>query len=171
MERALGDDAYAQFLVTGRHPTTRHERLGPLPLRFGEEVLGMHRRTTGPVTVTGRLQLPWPRALGTPPWAVAGQLSTRRRIWVVRGAWRRRTLMEAIDRQLSAGTPVPLYVGSRLLPRHVVLLTAADTAGWDCYEPHHGDRRRVDRRDFLGGTLSLAGWSRPWFAVLLRPAP
>jgi len=168
IERALRDDDYARFLVTGRHPATGFERLGHLGDRFREEVLGMHRRTTGPVAVTGRLQLPWPRALGTPPWAVAGQLSQPGRARVVRWAWRRRALLDLIDAQVAVGTTVPLYVGSRWLPRHVVLVTRADDETLECYEPGRGRLVRLTRQSFIDGTLGLAGWTRPWCAVLPR---
>lgn len=33
---------------------------------FEVETLAMHRRTTSSVDISGRLQFPWPRALGTP---------------------------------------------------------------------------------------------------------
>ena len=67
VERALRDEGYAHLLLAG-----------DLEARFRAEALGMHRRTTGLVSLAGRLQLPWPRALGTPPWAVAGQLAPSR---------------------------------------------------------------------------------------------
>ena len=152
VERALRDDGYALFVLD----------------RFGDEVLGMHRRTTGPVTVSGRLQLPWPRALGTPPWAVAGQLTTPGRPRMVRWAVRRRSLLDRIDAHVAAGTTVPLYVGSRWLPRHVVLVLDADGAGLECYEPHRGRIQRVTRQAFADGTFDLAGWSTPWCAVVPR---
>ena len=44
--------------------------------RFAADVLAMHRRATS-ATSRGRLQVPWPRALGTPPWAVARELCRR----------------------------------------------------------------------------------------------
>ena len=166
VERALRDDAYAQLLVTGVHPVTGWARPGPLADRFRDEVLAMHRRTTGPITPSGRAQLPWPRALGTPPWAVAWQVSTPGRRYVVRWARSPGPLLELITRRVASGTAVPLYVVSRRLPRHVVLVTDADAGGLCCYEPHSGDVRRVRREAFLDGTLSVAGWPRPWCAVV-----
>ena len=62
---------------------------------FRPEVLGMHGRVTGPVDARGALQVPWPRALGTPPWAVARQLSLDDRAGATTPGWwsggRRRT--------------------------------------------------------------------------------
>jgi len=136
--------------------------------RFAGECLAMHRRTTGPVDVRGRTQLPWPRALGTPPWAVATQLQGTtgvpwRTVPMLTG--RARTL-ERIRAATAIGHPVPLYVGSRWLPRHVVLVLDPDLT---TYEPASGRRVAVSADDAVAGTLSLAGWSTPWFAVLPGP--
>ncbi len=73
--RALLDRGYAELLVSGRHPGTGFVLPGSLADRFRHETLAMHARVTGLVDAAGRLQVPWPRALGTPPWAVARQLS------------------------------------------------------------------------------------------------
>ncbi|HEX6148834.1 hypothetical protein [Nocardioides sp.] len=131
--------------------------------RFADEVLRTHRRTNRLVDARRGLQLPWPRALGTQPWALARELPGRHRAALVRGragAWQR--LVEA-DR------PVPLYVGNRLLPRHVVLVTGRDAEDRvRVYEPGSGDTVRMHRTDFLAGSLDLAGWNRPWFVVLPR---
>ena len=161
VERALRDEGYAHLLLAG-----------DLEARFRAEALGMHRRTTGLVSLAGRLQLPWPRALGTPPWAVAGQLAPSRGRQVVRWAWRRRPLLDRIVAQVDRGQTVPLFVGSRWLPRHVVLVVGSDAGRLSIYEPHRGRVQSVPTRDFLDGTLDLAGWPRPWCAVLsASPAP
>jgi len=155
VERALRDEGYAQLLVDGAGAQ-----------RFRAEALGMHRRTTGPVSLSGRLQVPWPRALGTPPWAIAGQLSAARGPQVVRWGLRRATLLGAILTAVRSGVAVPLYVGSRWLPRHVVLVVGADDERLSCYEPNSGRLQSVPRHAFRDGSLGLAGWSRPWCAVL-----
>jgi hypothetical protein len=182
VERALRDPAYAELLVAGRHPVTGWTLPGRLEDRFAAEVLAMHRRTTGPVSLAGRLQLPWPRGLGTPPWAIAGQLGTGRQRWRVRPFLSRRT-PEGVVAAVDAGQAVPVFVGSRWLPRHVVLAldvehtdghtdghadgrTEGAPVGVWCYDPASGrvspvrlidlDRRRVD----------LSGWRVAWWAVL-----
>jgi hypothetical protein len=137
--------------------------------RFRSEVLSLHRAVTRPV-LAGRLQLPWPRALGTPPWAVAGELSAlpppvrcRARLVLRRGA--------AYDRVLAgvrSGRPVPLYVGSRWLPRHVVLVVGARDDGLDVYDPAAGRVVAVTREAFTGAGLGLSGWGKPWFIVTPR---
>lgn len=134
--------------------------------RFDDECLAMHARATGPVDVTGRAQLPWPRALGTPPWAVAAQLSgttgVRHRPLAIRPGRRERAL-DRIRAAATAGNPVPLYVGSRWLPRHVVLVLDGELR---TYDPASGRQVRIDAGSFASGRLSVSGWSRPWFAVI-----
>jgi hypothetical protein len=50
------------------------EYAGATRARFDEEVLATHRRVTGSHPAVGALQLPWPRVLGTPPWAAAREM-------------------------------------------------------------------------------------------------
>src|SRR5690242_506736 len=94
--RALLDDAYAARIEE--------------PKRFREEVLAMHRRTTSLANVRGHLQVPWPRALGTPPWALATQLEwTARRDYDVVPT-RQGGRHHAFDRLLAADVPAAIYV-------------------------------------------------------------
>ncbi len=93
--------------------------------------------------------LPWPAALGTPPWGAAraaryADVAFVDRVVAGPGAQRvgRAALVAA-----SRGVPVPLFTGGDValglataVPRHVVLLTDADeAAGWcRVYEPSSG---------------------------------
>lgn len=136
------------------------------PTRFAREVLGTHRHVTAPRDLAGRLQLPWPRALGTPPWAVARELE---RLHTSPYGARPATggELDRVGRLIGPGRPVALYVGNRWLPRHVVLVVAADAEAWEVYEPAAGrvvvvPTERVRRR-----RLALAGWDTPW--VVVRP--
>ena len=70
--RMIEDHAYGEYI--GAAPSVAD--------RFRAEVLAMHRRVTAPAD-GGRLQVPWPRALGTPPWAVARQLGDRDVRWLL----------------------------------------------------------------------------------------
>jgi hypothetical protein len=183
--RALLDQGYAELLVSGRHPGTGLALPGSLADRFRHEALAMHARVTGPVDAAGRLQVPWPRALGTPPWAVARQLSAtggsaaagggglprvRHRVvpaWPDRGA-----LVDRIVAATAEGRPVPVYVGNRWAPRHVVLFLGGSAGRGDglrCYDPARGWVIDVDRRAFVRGRLGLGRWDQPWFAVLPEP--
>ena len=128
---------------------------------FAEESLAMHDRVTGPADVAGRLQLPWPRALGTPPWAVARHLGAR---WGTSYATRivrhhRRLDLTVTDR------PAVLFVGSRWLPRHVVLVVATDDYTLSCFEPSSGRLARMPSAGLGRPDWKLAGWSYPWFTV------
>ena len=171
----LVDPGYAELVRTGHHPRTGHRLSGDLPERFRTEVLALHRRLTGPVDLTGHLQLPWPRSLGTPPWAVARQLSGLG--GVTRTPVHHRTRLvtdraEAFDRLRSAVSRGPgvLYVGNRWLPRHVVLVIDGGPTSLRCYEP--GSRRVVSvaREEFLADRLDLGAWGRAWLTVLAEPA-
>jgi hypothetical protein len=168
--RMVNDPAYAELVRTGRHPGTGFALPGStVERRFGDEVLAMHRRTTGPVDVTGALQLPWPPGLGTPPWAVARQMSGASGVPGARydarvvSPFDRRAGLDSIVTATAAGHAVPLYVGTRWTPRHVVLVLGEDLR---TYDPSVGRRVRMEPDDFVRGRLEIAGWSRPWFSVL-----
>jgi hypothetical protein len=142
--------------------------LAGTPEWFRTEVLALHRRVTSAKDVSGRWQLPWPRIIGTPPWAVAHHLSA-----VTGRPYRTQLVVDrdtAYDQVLSAatnGSPVPLYVGSRWLPRHVVLATGVGPEdALRCYDPARGAVVTVTREAFLSGRLTLSRWDRPWFTIL-----
>ncbi|KQP64334.1 MULTISPECIES: hypothetical protein [unclassified Nocardioides] len=146
--RMLDDAAYA-------------ERALP---RFGAEVLAAHRRLTGARDATGALQAPWPRAVGTPPWAVARALPRG-----PHGVRRARGRFEDLLRAVGHG-PAALYVGDRWLPRHVLLAVGRDGDGpaarLGVYDPGSGTVRTLTRDAYADGALPLGRWRRPWFAVL-----
>lgn len=124
---------------------------------FGAEVLATHRRLCS-WTAQGSAQVPWPRALGTQPWALARDLAhTVGRPYRV-GSVRR---MATVPRD----TPVPLYVGDRWLPRHVVLVVERHSDTWLVHDPASGRLVRVGLR---GAHPPLGGWTRWW--VVLTPA-
>lgn len=168
--RMVNDPAYAELVLTGRHPGTGSTLPGTtVDGRFAGETLAMHRRTTGPVDVTGALQLPWPQGLGTPPWAVARQMSGASGLpgatydARIVNPFDRRGGLEQIATAAAAGHAVPLFIGTRWTPRHVVLVLDENLR---TYDPSTGRRVRIDPDDFAGGRLDIAGWSRPWFSVL-----
>jgi hypothetical protein len=135
--------------------------------RFGEEVLTTHRRVTGGRPAAGALQLPWPRALGTPPWALAREMT---RITGTHYSWRlarwgREKAFERVLTALGTGLPAPLYVGSGGLPRHVVLVLAEQEGELEVYNPARGLLARVDRQAFGAKALGLGRWDVPWFTV------
>jgi hypothetical protein len=143
--------------------------------RFAGDVLSTHRRATGAV-VAGRLQVPWPRALGTPPWAVARELSALSGPGRPATAYRWRVALldpaaafARVTGVVEAGRPVALYVGNRWLPRHVVLAVARapQDALW-VYDPARGARVQVTRTAVTSRSLTFGRWDRLWFDVSPR---
>jgi hypothetical protein len=110
---------------------------GPWP-DFGSRVLAMHRR----------LNRVWPRALGTTPWAVARELGGRVR------RYRAAEVIGALPR------PVPVYLGSRWLPRHVVLVLDERDGEPLAYDPARG----------VLAPIGTSRWKHTWWAVLPRAA-
>jgi hypothetical protein len=157
----------ATVLVVARALLDREygERVGAspwVPARFREEVLTTHRDVTAAVQ-DGRLQVPWPRALGTPPWALTRELGGRDVRWI-----RTTTAAgyDAVGAAARAGEPVPVYLGSRWLPRHVVLAVGEAEGRLRCFDPAQGRLVAVGREDFTGHRISVAGWDHPWWALL-----
>lgn len=135
--------------------------------RLREEALDVHDATSG-LRLAGETQVPWPRALGTAPWAAARHL---RRVSGRPGtsyAWVRRgdDLWEQISAAVDAGHPVPLYVGSRTMPRHVVLVTAVDDHHLTAYQPGRGGLVQVTRGQLTRDELGALGWPVAWGAVV-----
>jgi hypothetical protein len=154
MAEALRNDSYARRLLAGGDEA------------FDREARAMHRRITGPVDASGAIQVPWLRAIGTPPWALARQLgrtSTRDR--VVAARFRPGRAWAAMNTSLRDGALVPAYVGSRWLPRHVVLAVEPLDDAVRIYEPGSGRVVRVTREEWIEGRLLLGRWREPWFVV------
>jgi hypothetical protein len=107
--------------------------------QFETRVLGTHRRINGW----------WPRALGTPPWAVARELGGRIR-WIRGRGWAE--VLGALPH------PTPVYLGSRWLPRHVVLALGAEDGVPLVYDPARGAVVPV----------TASRWGTAWFAVVPR---
>jgi len=123
--------------------------------RFADEVLAQHRQV--------RL---WPRALGTPPWEAARLLTAPGVTYRTRLARPRRGHgFEELRRGVRSGRPVLAYVGSRLLPRHVVLVLGESSGSLRVYDPATGTLRTVTRAAFAQRRLGLGGWHVPWFLV------
>ncbi|GAA1903834.1 hypothetical protein [Lapillicoccus jejuensis] len=176
--RMLADPRFADWVRTGeRRGAAFLPELGSEDARFAEAEQLTLRRTTRPLGPGGRLQPPWPRALGTPPWGARRELEhgasrpgTPYAVVGCRvGRGRRRALLARLGERLAADRPALLYVGSRSLPRHVTLLLPGAGGGPDLYDPAAGTVTALDTAGFVAGRLAVAGWSRPWCVVL--PAP
>lgn len=141
---------------------------------FTSEVAKQHRATSGALSPAMRLQLPWPRALGTAPWALAAAMigppacgvtgTVYATHWVLPG--QRASAWKALQRAISTGHPTPIYIGSRWLPRHVILaldLSATDVA---VYDPSTGHIVELSKDNWLQGDVQTAGWSSPWCVIV-----
>jgi hypothetical protein len=184
--RMLADPAFAHWVRTGlpreaAAVTTQAPDAGGVVSRFAAYEQVVAARTNGLAGPGGRLQLPWPRSLGTPPWGAARELELalgrRHRVRWVR---QRSTagLGAAFDSLRSQARTALLYVGSPTLPRHVVLVLPGDRGrGGDAltdhltvYEPSAGRVLEVHREPFAARRLALAGWDVPWATVCATPA-
>ncbi|MGL5825800.1 MAG: hypothetical protein ACRCYU_13475 [Nocardioides sp.] len=171
--RMMHDAAYAQLIAIGRHPITGWEIAGDTTTRFQSETIGMHRRATRIVTINARLQIPWPRALGTPPWALAAQMSGPHGSgaggdYHVRPAplWDRGDVYDEIFVALSDDHTIPMVVGDRWLPRHVVLAIAGTADFLRVYDPATGQVQTINRSEFTGAHLPFGRWHRCWATVV-----
>jgi hypothetical protein len=139
------------------------------PHAFAAEVLTLHRE----VTSASGSRIPWPRALGTPPWAVARAMSTYAGVpysTTVVPFHDRGKLVTRMQAALSAGLPVPFFIGSRWLPRHVVLAVADLPDGVTVYNPANGRLVPMTASDFAASKLTTLGsWTKPWFVILPEP--
>jgi hypothetical protein len=172
--RFLGDPDYRRT-VEGGSLTSPRTVAGDAALRqrFTSETLAMHQRITSAADVSGRFQLPWPRKFGTPPWAVARQLSATLGADGTRAtySWHtaRLSLASAYQRLLDAtvaGRVSAIFVGSTWVPRHVVLVVdAAGEGTLQVYDPARGRADELDRTAFTGGRIDIAGWDVGWFVV------
>ncbi len=127
-----------------------------------------HRRLTSSHSHRDRFQMPWPRQLGTPPWAVANALTalTDERIATVNARPRPALGYDVLVEQVRA-RPVGVYVGNRWLPRHVVLAIAAldDGSGIRLFDPARGALVTVPQDRWHRHRIGVAGWSHFWFVV------
>jgi hypothetical protein len=173
--RIVNDPSYAGFLVNGVSPVSGASAPGTLEDRFRQQSLAMHRLTAGFEDTAGGWQIPWPRALGTPPWALAremtnetGEKGTRYRALPILPPQRADTFRR-VAALAGAGHAVPLYVGNRWSPRHVVLvLPAADLPPGTVriYDPASGRCYPIAATDFAAAHLDVAGWNVPWSVVV-----
>lgn len=123
--------------------------------------------------------LPWPAALGTPPWGAArvARWGELRYHHVIVGGPRQPEVLDVVASWAQAGVPVPLFTGGDLVrgvatavPRHVVLVTDVVGPVWSVYEPSSGAVHQVTRGQLVaGGRLpALGGWNHLTWALVPR---
>lgn len=173
--RMLVDPVFASWIRTGS-PRPDGSPPGTTEAeRFAAYERVVHRRTNGLFAAGGRPSLPWPRRLGTPPWGAKHELehgAARRGVPYAVEVLRpdapdelHREFDELVG-SLADGAPGLLYVGNRLLPRHVVLLLPGDgDRTLDVYDPATGRVGHFRRDELVEQRLGLSGWDVAWFAV------
>lgn len=140
--------------------------------------------------------LPWPAALGTPPWTAAREARfpgvDYRSLPVDDAAPGAAAVLTSVHGATLAGVPVPLYTGGDLgsglttaVPRHIVLAVPPppggahrghDTAGkpvLHLFEPARGAVHEIRLADLLGrreGHAALGGWAHVVWVLLPVPA-
>lgn len=194
MLAAAGDPTFAAWLVTGEAfagylppeaaavPAAERAGIEPGDAGAAARFWAAQQAAKGRTNARAVLGLPWPTALGTPPWGaelVARFPGARYRSARVSGQDGSGVLRSRVDAALADGVPVPLYTGQDLpllgalgpaLPRHVVLLAARDARGYRVYEPSRGRVLRLPAAD-LGArhrepVRAFGGWTRPAWALL-----
>jgi hypothetical protein len=137
------------------------------PDRPSAEIQQEHRALTSSRSPRDRMQVPWPQRFGTPPWAVANALRalTGRHVATVFVRPRPEVGHEVLQAQLGDDRPVAVFIGSRWLPRHVVLAVRATDGGVEVFDPAGGALRIVGRSRWVEHRVDIAGWSHFWFVV------
>ncbi len=133
------------------------------------------------VTRHGLGLLPWPLALGSPPWRLDnatrfGSLRFRGALVDDARADEVAALGAHVRSAVADGIPVPLYASGdsaggldTVIPRHVVLVVGLDGEDFLVYEPSTGALHRLDLRALGGEPLAALGnWNRVGWAVLPR---
>lgn len=138
-------------------------RPGPDP---AADIRTEHRLLTSTRSARDRMQVPWPRRLGTPPWAIANALwvLTDRQVATVNVRPRPAVGFEVLREQVQR-RPTAVYIGDRWLPRHVVLAFADTDHGIRLFDPSHGDLATVPRERWTHHRVGVAGWSHAWFVL------
>lgn len=189
MVAALGDPALEDWLITGsfgavrppelRGATPRQlEALAAIPIE--RRVAALQRVLKRRATSIAGAGIPWPGALGTPPWGLARTArfpGVAYRHYPVddADAGHFRQVLGRIGAAAARGVPVPLYSGgdtsrglASAVPRHVVLVVGATPRGLRIWEPGEGSCHTVTQARLTGGEphRALGRWSRVVWVVL-----
>ncbi len=176
--RMLVDPLFARWIRSGLRPDAPEDAPpdpGTVASRFAAHEQVVAGRTNAFLGAGGRVQPPWPRSLGTPPWGARNELEHGAAEpgadydvgWFrIGGAARLEQAYAALRDRVRDGRPAVLYVGNAWSPRHVVLVMPA-TKGQelDVYEPSIGRVIDLPRAAFVARRLTVGGWAVPWAAV------
>jgi hypothetical protein len=169
--RAMADPVFARWLLLGVDDDTGTPSDEPVADRFATAEQTVKHSTNALLGPTG-LQVPWPPALGTPPWGAAHEMT---RITGLRHRARyvgpdsptaRAAGYDAVAGTVAAGRTAPMFVGDGAVPRHVVLALGHDDDALRLYEPASGDVVTLARDQYVKGGFVVAGWTVPWAVVV-----
>jgi hypothetical protein len=173
--RMLVNPVFARWITTGEGPRGDAPAGATQGERFAAYESVVMARTNRVVGAGGRLNLPWPRALGTPPWGARKELEfgasrqgTTYELRTLRHRGRQglRQAHERLVEVVADGAPALLYVGNGVLPRHVTLVLPGDGDRLlDLYDPATGQVTMLDEERFAARSLRVAGWDVAWVAV------
>lgn len=126
------------------------------------EIRNLHRQLVAP-RHAGRVQLPWPRALGTPPWALTRELSRLegRQVQLDVARFSAAASYDVLAERV-AERPTGVYVGSAWLPRHVLLAVGIHAGTVTVFDPAHGRLVQVTGQRWGTHRVDVAGWSHFW---------
>ena len=136
--RMLVSPEFGQWIVDGIDPNggptdSRSERE-----RFAEHERAVMNRTNGIRAAGGKLNVPWPRALGTPPWGAEKELELgaarpgaayAMRLVRLGSSDALREVYRDLVRLVRDGLPALLYIGNAWAPRHVTLVLPGGAGG------------------------------------------
>jgi hypothetical protein len=163
----LVDPTYASRIVDDRRTPLIADTAQD---RFAAEALRVHQETNAVTDADAALQLPWPKSLGTLPWAAARWMNSALTVVdyqvIVIDPARPTDAFERIRVAVQRGYPAPLYIGDAKSPRHIVLAVSAADESLTVYDPSGGVLCTITADAFSGNHLDLAGWDQPWLAVL-----
>lgn len=173
--RMLVDPVFASWVRTGRPHPPGAPAGETADERFAAYERLVMRRTNGLLAGGRRLNGPWPRRLGTPPWGAKHELefgAARRGTRYTVDLWRHESasgLVEDFDTLVDVvaeGEPGLLYIGNAVAPRHVVLVLPGDgDRNLDVYDPGSGRVDHLRRDAVVERRVRLSGWDVPWMAV------
>lgn len=161
------------WLIASRHRPHLGWYSSADPVAAGLAQTRLHRRAA-------RTGMPWPRALGTSPWALARLLSAATGTPYRIHRWNRDTFT-LVRRAADAGREVALYTGGSTvrgakwdrLPRHVVALLPAPSSQVEVAEPSRGRTYLMSWQQLW--EASVAGQAHPafgnWGRVVLAVVP
>jgi hypothetical protein len=173
--RMLVNPTFARWIVSGEGARVDAPDGATETERFAAYERVVMKRTNGVFAGGHRLNIPWPHALGTPPWGAKKELEF--------GAARSGTEYEVVllaartasglgrcyhrlVELVAEGEPALLYVGNRWLPRHVTMVLPGDgDTVLDVYDPASGIVDELRRDRFMARALDLSGMNVPWLAV------